>query len=92
MIKGKNEKKYTTISIPTPLAEKIKKRIEGTGFTSLSSYVTYVLREVISGMEEESEEVFSKEDEEKVKERLRALGYLDWGEKYAKTARRKTNK
>jgi len=71
------EKKYTTISIPTPLAEKIKKRIQGTGFHSLSSYVTYVLREVIAGTEEESEEAFSKEDEEKVKERLRALGYLD---------------
>jgi hypothetical protein len=28
------EKKFTTISIPTPLAEKIKKRIKGTGFTS----------------------------------------------------------
>ncbi len=27
--------------------------------------------------EEEPEEVFSKEDEAKVKERLRALGYLD---------------
>jgi Arc/MetJ-type ribon-helix-helix transcriptional regulator len=71
------EKKFTTISIPTPLAEKIKKRIKGTGFTSLSSYVTYVLREVLSGMEEEHEEAFSKEDEERVKDRLRALGYLD---------------
>jgi Arc/MetJ-type ribon-helix-helix transcriptional regulator len=71
------EKKYTTISIPTPLAEKIKKRIKGTGFHSLSSYVTYVLREVIAGIEEEKDEVFTKDDEEKVKERLRALGYLD---------------
>ena len=77
MIEEKEEKKYTTVSIPTPLAEKIKKRIEGTGFHSLSSYVTYVLREVISGIEDESEEAFSKEDEEKVKDRLRALGYLD---------------
>lgn len=78
MAEEKDKKNYTTISIPTPLAEKIKKRIEGTGFTSLSSYVTYVLREVISGIEEEErEEAFSKEDEEKVKERLRALGYLD---------------
>jgi len=77
MKEKKDEKKFTTISIPTPLAKKIKKRIEGTGFTSLSSYVTYVLREVISGMEEETGEAFSKEDEEKVKDRLRALGYLD---------------
>lgn len=71
------EKKFTTISIPTPLAEKIKKRIKGTGFTSLSSYVTYVLREVISGIEEESNEAFSKDDEKRVKDRLRSLGYLD---------------
>jgi len=77
MADQKEDKKYTTISIPTQLAEKIKKRIEGTGFTSLSSYVTYVLREVISGIEEEQEEAFTKEDEEKVKDRLRALGYLD---------------
>ncbi|PNX51401.1 MAG: CopG family transcriptional regulator [Thermoplasmata archaeon M8B2D] len=73
----KEENKFTTISIPTPLAEKIKKRIKGTGFTSLSSYVTYVLREVLSGIEEEQEEAFSKEDEERVKDRLRSLGYLD---------------
>jgi Arc/MetJ-type ribon-helix-helix transcriptional regulator len=73
----KEENKFTTISIPTPLAEKIKKRIKGTGFTSLSSYVTYVLREVLSGIEEEKEEAFSKEDEERVKDRLRSLGYLD---------------
>ena len=77
MTKEKEEKKYTTISIPTPLAEKIKKRIEGTGFNSLSAYVTDVLRVVISGIEEKKEEAFSKEDEEKVKDRLRALGYLD---------------
>ena len=77
MKEEKDDKKFTTISIPAPLAEKIKKRIKGTGFTSLSSYVTYVLREVISGMEEEEEEVFTKEDEKRVKDRLRALGYLD---------------
>ncbi|UCH72121.1 MAG: hypothetical protein JSW62_00815 [Thermoplasmatales archaeon] len=77
MSEEKDEKKYTTISIPTPLAEKIKKRIKGTGFHSLSSYATYVLREIVSGTDEESEEAFTKEDEEKVKERLRALGYLD---------------
>jgi len=72
------ERKYTTVSIPIQLYEKIKDRIEGTGFTSVSDYVTYVLREVLASLEEEEkEEVFSKEEEEKVKERLRALGYLD---------------
>lgn len=70
------EKKFTTVSIPTPLFKKIEDRIKGTGFTSVSSYVTYVLREVVSEEEEEGEP-FTKEDEERVKERLRALGYLD---------------
>ena len=72
------ERKHTTVSIPIQLYEKIKNRIKGTGFTSVSDYVTYVLREVLASIEmEEKEEVFTKEEEEKVKERLRALGYLD---------------
>ena len=72
------DKKYTTISIPTPLAEKIKKRCEGTGFNSVSSYVTYVLRQVISSIEEgeNKKSVFTKEEEDVVKKRLKALGYL----------------
>lgn len=70
------EKKFTTVSIPTPLFKKIEERIKGTGFTSVSSYVTHVLREVVSEEEEEGEP-FTKEDKERVKERLRALGYLD---------------
>ncbi len=70
--------KYTTVSIPVPLYEKIKKRIDGTGFKSVSDYVTFVLREVLASLEEEEqEEAFSQEQEEKVKDRLRALGYLD---------------
>ena len=77
MTRDKDEKKMTTITIPTELADKIKKRIQGTEFPSLSAYVAYVLSEVLSGLEEDSKEEFSKEDEERVKDRLRALGYLD---------------
>ena len=70
---------YTTVSIPKPLADKIKERIRGTGFPSVSSYVVYVLRQVLTSIEEDerSKEAFSKEDEEKVKQRLRDLGYID---------------
>jgi Arc/MetJ-type ribon-helix-helix transcriptional regulator len=74
----KKKSKHTTVSIPTPLYTNIKNRLDGTGFTSVSDYVTYVLREVMSSLEEEDKEkVFSKEEEDKVKERLKALGYLD---------------
>ncbi len=73
-----DDKKYTTVSIPKPLYDKIKELIKDTGFTSVSDYVTYVLREIIASIEEEEkEEVFSKEEEEKIKARLRALGYID---------------
>ena len=72
-----DEKKYSTVSLPAPLVEKIKNRIEGTGFTSVSSYVTYVLREIVAEAGDEAGEPFSEEDEERVKARLRALGYID---------------
>jgi len=70
---------YTTVSIPKPLASKIKERMKGTGFSSVSSYVTYVLRQVLSSIEQDEREkqAFTKEEEEKVKQRLRDLGYID---------------
>jgi len=71
----REKEKFTEVLIPTSLFEKIRERIKGTGFSSVSGYVTYVLREVLS--EEEEEEVFSKEDEEKIKARLKALGYIE---------------
>lgn len=62
------------ISIPQSLYNRIQERIKGTGFSSVDEYVTYVLREVLS--EDEAGE-FTEEDEEKVRERLRSLGYLE---------------
>jgi Arc/MetJ-type ribon-helix-helix transcriptional regulator len=75
-----SDKRFTAVSIPTPLFEKIKERIDGTDFTSVSSYVVHVLREVLAATPETTRaegESLSKEDEEKVRERLKALGYLD---------------
>lgn len=73
------EKKFTSVSIPVPLFRKVEERIKGTGFTSVSSYVTYVLREIMAEEErqDDDQQPFSKEDEERVKDRLRALGYID---------------
>ena len=70
---------YTTVSLPKPLVEKIKERMKGTGFSSVSSYVTYVLRQILSSIEEEerTKQAFTKEEEDKVKQRLRDLGYID---------------
>ncbi|MFW9988145.1 MAG: CopG family transcriptional regulator [Candidatus Odinarchaeota archaeon] len=79
MSEDEHKVEYTTVSIPKVLAEKIKERMKGTGFSSVSSYVTYVLRQVLSSIEEEekSKQAFTEEEEEKVKQRLRDLGYID---------------
>ena len=68
---------FREVKIPEEIYEKIEKRIEEMEFKSVDEYVTYVLREVLVSLEEEEKEVFTEEEEEKVKERLRALGYID---------------
>lgn len=69
---------YGEIRIPVRLIEEIEGRIGATEFESVEEYVTFVLEEVVRDTdEEEIEEVFSEEDEAKVKGRLKALGYLD---------------
>ena len=79
MSEEEHKVEYSTVSIPKPLIEKIKERMKGTGFSSVSSYVTYVLRQILSSIEaeERSKQAFTKEEEEKVKQRLRDLGYID---------------
>jgi len=68
---------YGEIKIPKDLIALIEERVKETEFESVEEYVTFVLEEVVKDDDEEIEEVFSEEDEEKVKQRLKALGYLD---------------
>lgn len=70
------EKEFMNVSIPASLYKKIEERIKGSEDTSVSNYITKVLRENLS-KEGAAQDTLSKEDEEKVKERLKALGYLD---------------
>lgn len=68
------------ILIPMDLADKLSKRAKNKGFASLSNYVTYVLRQVLSTIETDEKKqskAFTKEGEKKVKQRLKELGYLD---------------
>jgi Arc/MetJ-type ribon-helix-helix transcriptional regulator len=70
--------KYTTVSIPVTLHDRVEKLIvKKTGFKSVSDYVTYVLREVVAMHEtKEVPEPFTSQDIVEIKERLTALGYL----------------
>jgi hypothetical protein len=70
------DKEFTAISIPTSLYKKIEETIKGTETASVAAYIVNLLREALS-KEESKPEVFNAEEEEKVKERLKALGYID---------------
>ncbi len=70
----------TQLSVPNDLAEKLKKRAEEKGFKSLSDYIIYVLRQVLSRIETEEKQekgTSGKKSEEEIKQNLRAMGYLD---------------
>jgi Arc/MetJ-type ribon-helix-helix transcriptional regulator len=70
------EKESISVSIPASLYKKIEEIIKGTEEASVANYIAKVLREKLA-QEEKKGEAFSQEDEEKVKERLKALGYID---------------
>lgn len=76
MVKKMSKEEFGEVSLPISLIGKIKERLDGNEFKSVSEYVTYVLKEVLSE-EEKDEPTFTEEEEKKVKERLKALGYLD---------------
>jgi len=65
------------VYISKDLYEEIKKRVDSSGgeFKSVEEYVEFVLSEIVKEEEEEEFE-YSPEEEEKIKERLRGLGYL----------------
>ena len=61
-----------TIKIPRPLYKNLQKIIDDTGFSSVTEFVTFVLRDIVS----DSSEELTKEEIVKVRERLKNLGYL----------------
>ena len=63
--------KKTKITVPAELYSKLQKPAEKAGFKSVDEYILKVLEDKAAAHD------FSEEDEEKVKERLKALGYMD---------------
>ena len=70
---SKKKREYSTVSLPTPIIEKIKENIEGTGIHSASAYIAFILRQIFS---EPHKEILDKKAEEEIKSRLKSLGYL----------------
>lgn len=67
-----------TIKIPRPLYRKIQLLIEGSGFSSATDFIVYVLRDLVGhkGLEEHGDEL-TAEELRRIRSRLRNLGYFD---------------
>jgi Arc/MetJ-type ribon-helix-helix transcriptional regulator len=73
-----SKRKYTTITIPAALFDKIEKQIQKTGFSSVSDYSTYILREITAELEGRKKgrvDVGGREGG-RVVAKLSALGYV----------------
>jgi Arc/MetJ-type ribon-helix-helix transcriptional regulator len=70
--KAAKERRYMSITIPAPIYNKIQAKIKGTSFSSVSDYVTYVLRE--TGSEIAISKINKKENNSFI-QRLKVMGY-----------------
>ena len=64
-----------TIKIPRELYEKLSKMIEGTGFSSVTEFIIFVMRSLASG-EVTEENRLTAQEIKIIRERLKKLGYL----------------
>ncbi len=71
-----DSKAKVTIKIPRPLYGSLSQIIEGSGFNSVTEFIVYVLRDLISSRSVKNEPSITKEEIEIVKKRLKSLGYL----------------
>ena len=78
MKKGRTleEEKNVPVEIPESLYKRIAAHVQKTSFHNVSEYIAHAVRERLARDENEAPSAYSKEEEDKVKERLKALGYL----------------
>lgn len=65
-----------TIKIPRELYLKLGKMVEGTGFSSVTEFIVFVMRSLSSSGEIKGEDRLTNEEVRAIRERLRRLGYL----------------
>ena len=64
------------VKIPVSLFKRIEKALAGTDKNTVEEYIISLLEEKLPAEPAQGESL-SDEDEEKIKERLKALGYMD---------------
>jgi hypothetical protein len=68
-----------SIDIDNDKAEVLRARASEKGYETLEGYVDYLMGQIVDKIRREKQDVegYSNEEEEKVKNRLRDLGYMD---------------
>lgn len=67
--------KERVITIPAALYARLEAVLHRLGFATVDDTVAQLIRQHLTQVD--ADEVFTEEEEEEVKDRLRALGYLD---------------
>lgn len=65
------------IILPAKLYNRLEERARLSGFDSTNEYVIFVVEEILNEEEKAEHVTISKAEEEKIRKRLRELGYLD---------------
>ena len=65
-----------TIKIPRELYRKLTQMTEGTGFSSVTELIVFVMRNLVSSGEIKGEDKLSGVEIRAIRERLKRLGYL----------------
>ena len=67
-----------SVELPAHVVSRVEHRLPHTEFDDAGAYVTYVVEETLSHVEETVEDgEFEPVDEDQVESRLRSLGYLN---------------
>lgn len=81
-IQKKPADKKVTIKIPAPLYNRLAETIDGSGFNSVTDFIVYVLRDLVSTKgqtvqtKQTDEASLSADEIEAIRKRLKSLGYL----------------
>lgn len=65
-----------SIKIPRPLYNRLQKVIQGSGFSSPTDFIVFVLRDLIGSMDTVSEGELKQEELVAIRKKLQNLGYL----------------
>lgn len=69
-------KDKVTIKIPRELYDTLQKMTEGTGFSSTTEFIVFVMRTLASTGHIKEDDRLTEQEVEIIKDRLKRLGYL----------------